>query len=59
MRILGHTGQILGSYLHDIFQSWHLSFVVMTQLENHMLQPCLTVRMCKIFELVLFLDSHK
>jgi hypothetical protein len=37
VRILGHTGRILRSYLHDLFQSWHSSFVVMTQLENHIL----------------------
>jgi hypothetical protein len=48
VRIPGHTGRILGSYLHDIFQSRHSSFVAMTQLENHMLQPCLTVPVYKI-----------
>jgi hypothetical protein len=51
VHILGHTGQILGSYLHDIFQPRHSSFVAMTQLENHMSQPCLTVSILKIFEL--------
>jgi hypothetical protein len=30
----------------------------MTQLENHMLQPCLTVGIYKIFELFSF-SSHK
>jgi hypothetical protein len=49
--IPGHTARILGSYLHDMFQSWYSSFVAMTQLENHMLQPCLLVGMYKIFEL--------
>jgi hypothetical protein len=48
MRIPGHTGWILGSYLRDIFQSWHSSFVAMTLLENHMSQPCLTVPVYKI-----------
>jgi hypothetical protein len=43
VRIPGHTRWILGSYLHDIFQSWHSSFIVMTQLENHILQPCPTL----------------
>jgi hypothetical protein len=51
VRIPGHTGRILGSYLRDIFQSWHSSFVTMTQLENHMSQPCLTVPVQKIFGL--------
>jgi hypothetical protein len=51
MRIPGHTGRILGSYLHDMFQSWHSSFVTMTQLENHMPQPCLTISVLKIFGL--------
>jgi hypothetical protein len=49
--IPGHIGRILGSYLHDIFQLWHSSFVTMTQLENHMSQPCLTVSVLKIFGL--------
>jgi hypothetical protein len=49
--IPGHTGRILGSYLRDIFQSQHSSFVAMTQLENHMLQPCLTDPVYKIFGL--------
>jgi hypothetical protein len=49
--ILGHTGRIPGSYLHDIFQSWHSSFVAMTQLENHMSQSCLTDLAHKIFGL--------
>jgi hypothetical protein len=51
VRIPGHTGRILGSYLHDIFQPRHSSFVVMTQLKNHTSQPCLTVSIYKIFEL--------
>jgi hypothetical protein len=51
VHIPGYTGRILGSYLHDMFQSWHSSFVAMTQLENHMLQPCLTVSTPKIFGL--------
>jgi hypothetical protein len=58
VRIPGHTGRILGSYLHDIFQSWHSSFVAMMQLENHTLQPCLTVSALKIFELF-NLDLYK
>jgi hypothetical protein len=33
--MLGHAGRILGSYLHDLLQSRHSSFVTMTQLENH------------------------
>jgi hypothetical protein len=51
VRIPGHTGRILGSYLRDIFQSWHSSFVAMTQLENLMSQPCLTVSAYEIFGL--------
>jgi hypothetical protein len=58
VRIPGHTGRILGSYLHDIFQPWNSSFVAMTELENHMSQPCLTDGIYKIFELQL-LTSHK
>jgi hypothetical protein len=49
--ISGHTGRIMGSYLHDIFQSRHSSFIAMTQLEDHMLQPCLTVSAYEIFGL--------
>jgi hypothetical protein len=52
VHIPGHIGQILGSYLRDIFQSWHLNFVAMTQLENHMSQPCLTDPAYKIFGLL-------
>jgi hypothetical protein len=51
VRIPGHTGRILGSYLCDIFQSRYSSFVAMTQLENHMSQPCLTDPTHKIFGL--------
>jgi hypothetical protein len=51
VRIPGHTGRIPGSYLHDMFQSWHSNFVAMTQLENYMSRPCLTVGIYKIFEL--------
>jgi hypothetical protein len=51
VHIPGHTGRILGSYLRDIFQSWHSNFVAMTQLENHMSQPCLTDPAHKIFRL--------
>jgi hypothetical protein len=51
VHILGHTGRILGSYLRDIFQSRHSNFVAMTQLENHMSQPCLTDSPHKIFGL--------
>jgi hypothetical protein len=49
VHIPGHTGRILGSYRRDIFQPRHSSFVAMTQLENHMSQPCLTVSAYKIF----------
>jgi hypothetical protein len=49
VRILGHTGRILGSYRRDIFQPRYSSFVAMTQLENHKSQPCLTVPAYKIF----------
>jgi hypothetical protein len=49
VRLPGHTGWILGSYLRDVFQPRHSSFVVMTQLENHMSQPCLTDSMPQIF----------
>jgi hypothetical protein len=51
VRIPGHTGWILGSYLYDMFQSWHSSFVAMMQLKNHTLQPCLTVGIYEIFKL--------
>jgi hypothetical protein len=40
VRILGHTGWIPGSYLHD--KSRHSSFVAITQLENLMSQSLLT-----------------
>jgi hypothetical protein len=49
VRIPGHTGRILGSYLHDIFQPRHSSFVTMTQLENYISQPCLTDSIYVIF----------
>jgi hypothetical protein len=51
VRIPGHTGRIPGPYLRDVSQSRHSSFVAMTQLENHMSQPYLTVSMYQIFEL--------
>jgi hypothetical protein len=51
VRVPGHIGRILGSYLRDLFQSRHSSFVAMTQLENHMSQPGLTVLTCQIFGL--------
>jgi hypothetical protein len=51
VRIPGHTGQILGSYLHDVFQPRHSSFGAMTQLQNRMSQPCLTISMYQIFGL--------
>jgi hypothetical protein len=54
MRIPGHTGRIMGSYLHDIFQSRHSNFVTMTQLENHMSQPYLTESIYAIFQVILF-----
>jgi hypothetical protein len=50
--IPGHTGWILGSYLRDIFQPRHSSFVVMTQLENRMSQPCLTDSISQVFEFI-------
>jgi hypothetical protein len=50
VRIPGHTGRIPGSYLHDMFQSWHSGFVAMTQLKNYMSQPCLTVGIYNIFK---------
>jgi hypothetical protein len=40
VHIPGHTGQILGSYLHD--KSRHSSFIAITQLENRMLQSYVT-----------------
>jgi hypothetical protein len=40
VHIPGHTGRIPGSYLRD--KSWHLSFIAITQLENHMSQSYLT-----------------
>jgi hypothetical protein len=52
MCIPGHTGWILGSYHRDIFQPRHSSFVTMTQLENHTLQPCLTIPAYKIFRFI-------
>jgi hypothetical protein len=51
VHIPGHTGRILGSYLRDVFQPRHSSFVAMTQLEHRMSQPCLTISMYKTFEL--------
>jgi hypothetical protein len=49
VHIAGHIGRILGSYLRDIFQQRHSSFVAMTQLENYILQPCLTELLYAIF----------
>jgi hypothetical protein len=54
VRIPGHTGRILGSYLHDIFQPRHSSFVAMTQLENFASQPCLTDSIYITFRVILF-----
>jgi hypothetical protein len=54
VRIPGHIGRILGSYLHDIFQPRHSSFVVMKQLENYVSQPCLTDLIYITFRVVLF-----
>jgi hypothetical protein len=51
VRISGHTGRILGSYLRAIFQPRHSSFVAMTQLENYISQPCLIDLIYVIFEL--------
>jgi hypothetical protein len=53
VRIPGHTGWILGSYLHDIFQPRHSSFVAMTQLENYISQPCLTESIYASFRVIL------
>jgi hypothetical protein len=53
VRIPGHTGRILGPYLHDIFQPWHSSFVAMTQLENYISQPCLTESIYASFRVIL------
>jgi hypothetical protein len=54
VRIPGHTGRIMGSYLRDIFQPRHSSFVAMTQLENYISQPCLTESIYAIFRVILF-----
>jgi hypothetical protein len=54
VRIPGYTGRSLGSYLRDIFQSRHSNFVAMTQLENHMSQPCLTESIYANFRVILF-----
>jgi hypothetical protein len=54
VRISGHTGRIPGSYLHDIFQPRHSSFVAMTQLENYISQPCLSDSIYVIFRVILF-----
>jgi hypothetical protein len=54
VRILGHTRWILGSYLRDIFQPRHSSFIVITQLENYISQPCLTESIYAIFRVILF-----
>jgi hypothetical protein len=53
VRIPGHTGRILGSYLRDIFQPRHSSFVTMTQLENYISQPCLTESIYASFRVIL------
>jgi hypothetical protein len=58
VRIPGHTWRILGSYLRDIFQPRHSSFVAMTQLENYILQPCLTDLIYVIFW-VTFFNFHE
>jgi hypothetical protein len=54
VRIPGHIGRILGSYLHDIFQPRHSSFIAMTQIENYILQPCLTDSIYVTFWVFLF-----
>jgi hypothetical protein len=59
VHIPGHTRWILGSYLHDIFQPRHSSFVAMMQLENCILQPCLTVPMYKIIRFISTLIDKK
>jgi hypothetical protein len=51
VRIPGHIGRIPGSYLRDIFQSRHSSFIVTTQLENRMSQSYLTDPAHKVFGL--------
>jgi hypothetical protein len=48
VRIPGHTGWILGSYL--CYKSRHSSFS-RADVENHKSQPCLTVSEYKILEL--------
>jgi hypothetical protein len=58
VHIPGHTGRILGSYLRDIFQPRHSSFIVMTQLENYISQPCLTDLIYVIFR-VTFFNFHE
>jgi hypothetical protein len=58
VRIPGHTGRILGSYLRDIFQSRHSSLVAMTQLENCISQTCLTDSIY-IFFRVIFFNFHE
>jgi hypothetical protein len=54
VRIPGHTGRILGSYLRDIFQPQHSSFVAMTQLENYISQPCLTEAIYTTYRVIPF-----
>jgi hypothetical protein len=54
VRISGHTGRILGSYLRDIFQPRYSSFVAMTQLKNYISQPCLIESIYAIFRVILF-----
>jgi hypothetical protein len=35
VRILGHAGRILRSYLHDLLRPRHSNIVAMMELENH------------------------
>jgi hypothetical protein len=58
VRIPGHIGRILGSYLRDIFQPRHSSFVAMMQLEKYIWQPCLTDLIYVIFR-VTFFNFHE
>jgi hypothetical protein len=53
VHILGHAGQILRSYLYDLYDHGIQAFIAMTKLEIHesCFKPCLTVSMSKIFEL--------
>jgi hypothetical protein len=51
--ILGHAGQILRSYLHDLCDHGIQAFIMMTRPENQFFihEPCLAVSIPKIFGL--------